>query len=235
MPDFRQAKTMAKLLRQGLGKRQIIITHSDSLEMVAQQFGYANWNVLAARIDQNDNTAELKVPKNWKITGKSHHLYQCGIDPVRKDGTALIHHKSDDDCPTADEFATLMQSIAADNFRSKRMCLTAELKTSAVTDTGTIWLRIDGAHGAVLKFDNMERRSSNGALTGTMDWIERQIVLDVPETAQSIHYGFFLRGAGSTWCRKLKLDEAATGAPETAGHKELLPQPQNMDFMEISG
>ena len=51
MRDFRDAKAMAHALRDGLKARAIDITHSASLELVAQAFGYENWNILAARIE----------------------------------------------------------------------------------------------------------------------------------------------------------------------------------------
>lgn len=51
MRDFRDAKLMAKSLREALAERKIDLTHSQALEMVASQFGYDNWNILAAKID----------------------------------------------------------------------------------------------------------------------------------------------------------------------------------------
>lgn len=51
MRTFCDAKAMAKSLRSSLQDRQISLTHSDCLEIVAAQFGAPNWNVLAARID----------------------------------------------------------------------------------------------------------------------------------------------------------------------------------------
>lgn len=41
-------KTIAKNLRVSLSKRHIDISHSAALEIVAAQFGLANWNILAA-------------------------------------------------------------------------------------------------------------------------------------------------------------------------------------------
>jgi catechol 2,3-dioxygenase-like lactoylglutathione lyase family enzyme len=50
MRTYLQAKAMAKSLRDSLAGKKISLTHSDCLEMVAQQFGFGNWNVLAAKI-----------------------------------------------------------------------------------------------------------------------------------------------------------------------------------------
>lgn len=51
MRDFRDAKTMAKTLREALAARAIKITHSEALEIVARQFGVETWNILCARIE----------------------------------------------------------------------------------------------------------------------------------------------------------------------------------------
>ncbi|SMF40337.1 hypothetical protein SAMN02982989_1823 [Xaviernesmea oryzae] len=51
MRDFRDAKLMAKSLREALAERKVDVTHSETLELVAAQFGYDNWNILAAKID----------------------------------------------------------------------------------------------------------------------------------------------------------------------------------------
>ena len=51
MRDFRDAKLMAKVLRQAFADRNLPITHSETLEIVANQFGLDEWNILAARID----------------------------------------------------------------------------------------------------------------------------------------------------------------------------------------
>ncbi|RRR96804.1 glyoxalase superfamily protein [Glycomyces terrestris] len=51
MRDFRDAKTMAKTLRAELERHGLTgLTHSRSLEIVARQFGFDDWNVLAAKL-----------------------------------------------------------------------------------------------------------------------------------------------------------------------------------------
>ena len=52
MHDFRESKSMARTLRDALADRNLSLTHSESLEIVARMFGAANWNVLAAKIEE---------------------------------------------------------------------------------------------------------------------------------------------------------------------------------------
>jgi hypothetical protein len=42
---------MAKTLRERLAAKSIALSHSDCLELVAQEFGFDNWNILAAKLD----------------------------------------------------------------------------------------------------------------------------------------------------------------------------------------
>lgn len=51
MRSFTDAKAMARALRTSLAEKQIALSHSDCLEIVAHQFDAENWNVLAAKID----------------------------------------------------------------------------------------------------------------------------------------------------------------------------------------
>lgn len=50
MRDYRDAKAMAQTLRQALKERSVSLTHSEGLELISMIFGFADWNVLSARI-----------------------------------------------------------------------------------------------------------------------------------------------------------------------------------------
>ena len=51
MRDFRNAKEMAKTLREHLADRSTEISHSESLELIARILGSKNWQTLAAAIE----------------------------------------------------------------------------------------------------------------------------------------------------------------------------------------
>ncbi len=51
MRDFRDAKVMAQTLRAALTAKNVTITHSECLELVAKEFGLVDWNTLSAKID----------------------------------------------------------------------------------------------------------------------------------------------------------------------------------------
>ncbi|MGE0502974.1 MAG: glyoxalase superfamily protein [Rhizobiaceae bacterium] len=62
MRNIQDAKGMAKAIRAALAERQIAISHSDALEIVARQFSFDNWNVLVAKLDKDAVTSGETAP-----------------------------------------------------------------------------------------------------------------------------------------------------------------------------
>jgi len=108
MRDFRDAKTMAHALRNALKAKTIEIAHSESLELIANAFGYSNWNVLAAKIGAAGRQGGEQKPTGPRtlycsFCGKSQHevrkliagptVYICDgcvelcVDYIREEGT----------------------------------------------------------------------------------------------------------------------------------------------------
>jgi hypothetical protein len=93
MRDFRDAKVMARALRDALKAKAVETTHSESLELIAKAFGCANWNVLSAKIGEAGSPAhgapalapagpnETKPPATLFCTfcGKSQHAVRALI------------------------------------------------------------------------------------------------------------------------------------------------------------
>ncbi len=50
MPTHKDVKSMARSLRDALAHRNVSLSHSECLEIVARQFGFADWNTLSARL-----------------------------------------------------------------------------------------------------------------------------------------------------------------------------------------
>jgi small subunit ribosomal protein S1 len=51
MRDFRDAKAMARTLREALAAKGVKISNSEALELAAKMLGERDWNTLAAAID----------------------------------------------------------------------------------------------------------------------------------------------------------------------------------------
>jgi Glyoxalase superfamily protein len=63
MRDFRDAKAMAHTLRAALAAQGLKITISQSLELIAQAFGVADWNTLAAAIRRETPAPSKDAPR----------------------------------------------------------------------------------------------------------------------------------------------------------------------------
>jgi len=230
---FSDSKPMAKALRKALAERRIEITHSDSLEIVAQQFGFANWNMLSARIE--GDAAVPALPEGWIVTGQGRpNLYRIGVDPALP-GTVKIETMDRKGVAEAGAFGSLMQSISAEHYRGRAVRISAQLRSRGA-ERGVLWMRVDPSAPTrrPLRFDNMFERKANGAVRGDVDWVERTIVLDVPEDAHSIHYGIMLGGGGELWARRFKLESLDPESVETT-QPQMLKHPLNLDFSAGDG
>ena len=198
MQTFLDAKQMARALRQGLADRQVELSHSDCLELVALQFGFADWNTLAARI--NAEAQPPALPAGWTLTGIGRgNAYRAGLDPDIP-GAMRVASTSPNGIVDVDEFGGLMRTIPADAWRGKTVRLGAELMGKAV-ERGAIWLKLDAADGRPLDVVNTPTR-------GDFGWTRREVTMAVPETAALIRYGLQLAGGGEIWARGFRLEEA---------------------------
>lgn len=57
MRTYRDAKAMAKAMREALAERELVVSHSEALEITARQFGLASWNILSAKIEAAEDTS----------------------------------------------------------------------------------------------------------------------------------------------------------------------------------
>ncbi|MGL4635194.1 MAG: glyoxalase superfamily protein [Beijerinckiaceae bacterium] len=203
MHTHHDAKAMAKILKTECDQRGLKLTHSESLEIVAKQFGLKNWNVLAAMVEKttsSDVTRSLFIPDGWKVGGNAPHLFDLGM-PSKESACLVIKRTPDSGSSIGNRFATLMQVISAEKYIGQTMMLSAELKTENVGGAATIWLRVDDSKHKVLEFNNLERVPLNGSMTGNNDWLRRKILMTIPEGAATIHFGFYLRGLGAAFGR----------------------------------
>jgi hypothetical protein len=68
MRDFRDAKVMARALRDALKAKSLEITHTEALELIAKAFGYDNWNILPAKIEAAEPAASDGVASRGEAT-----------------------------------------------------------------------------------------------------------------------------------------------------------------------
>lgn len=230
MPSIGVAKTRAKILRDSLKELNQSISHAESLELIAKIHGFRNWNTLLG-IMSKDNEL-LPTPLGWQVAGDQKQDFELGIDPSFKHNSAHPAIIRSIKAEPITGFATLMQKVKIGAYRGKRVRLTAELKCTDCKGATTIWLRADGdGTGNNLAFDNMEERTGkDGPIRGTTDWAKRSIVLDIPQTAATLNYGFYLRGNGVAWASNFELETVSGDIPVSSGGIAALDEPHNLNF-----
>jgi hypothetical protein len=131
MRDFRDAKAMARSLREALKAKSVEATHSESLEYIAKAFGLDSWNVLSAKIDAAErrdaadgkgtsaDTPPLKT-LYCSFCGKSqHHVRKLVAGPAVFICDECIELCTDFvDDPLRDEELTLLKEAHAERART---------------------------------------------------------------------------------------------------------------------
>ncbi|MCH8851066.1 MAG: DUF3471 domain-containing protein [Planctomycetes bacterium] len=109
-------------------------------------------------------------------------------------------------------FGSLTQCIDVGKYRGQRVRYRGYLQTEkVVTGRATLWMRIEGADGGVIAFDNRRDRRVHG----TTEWKRYEVVLDVPAEAATMCFGMLLKGDGSAWVDDLKIEIVGGDVPIT--------------------
>ena len=169
--------------------------------------------------------ADDSPPKGWTASPSTE--YQRGVDAnAVRDGKPSAFIKCSAAAPQA--FGTLLQSFSVEDFKGKRVRFRGWMKADAVSSGAGLWMRFDDAAGRPLALDNMMDR----AMKGTSDWREMSIVMDVPQSADSIYIGMLLIGTGQAWMNGLVFEIVSSDVPTT---KTVTAQnrrrfPENLDL-----
>ena len=147
-------------------------------------------------------------PKGWFMAGSHPQNYEVSVDTtVKHSGKASARIKFI--AAKAEGFGTLMQMFKADDYRGKRVRMSAWMR-SEDADSAQLWLRLDGAKG-MLGFDNMGSRP----VKGTSDWKKFEITLDVPAITLNIGFGGMVNGKGQAWVDDFMFEVVGQDVPST--------------------
>jgi hypothetical protein len=151
-----------------------------------------------------------KLPDGWLRDGTAS---QCLSTTEAATGAPTASVFLLDCSASKDGFATLMQSIAAQDYAGKRVRLTALVQGDGLAGWGGLWLRGDVGQQGGRVFDNMYQRP----LTGSFGWHEASVVLHIPKEVDSLHFGFLLTGTGKLRATQFRLEQVADSVAETGG------------------
>lgn len=152
--------------------------------------------------------AYAPVPAGWMFTGDNPDGYVAQRDAeVRRTGTASGHLGAESETVTG--FATLLQMLQSSAYAGRRVRFSAYVLTTDVRRAG-LWLRVDGP-STVLAFDNMGDRP----ISGSHEWRQYSVVLDVPRRAVGLAFGVMLSGPGDVWIDDVRLEVVGTDVATT--------------------
>ena len=156
------------------------------------------------------------MPDGWTPFGSTLDAYEVGVEPVGRTDVLSLHIHS---LPEAEEPGYLIaaQAFQAGGYLAQRVRLAGWVRVGQIADGWAgLWLRIDGG-GEILVFDNMEERG----LRAPGDWVQVDIVVDVPLQAEVIYIGTILVGAGEVWADDFTFEVVGKDVP--------LSQPESSD------
>ena len=166
-----------------------------------------------------------ELPKGWFTSGSAPESYDFGVRPDdRHPGGRNAYIRAQ---AQARGFATLMQTIDAQAYRSQRVRLSGYLRTKDA-GKGALWMRVDDTDKKSVAFDNMDDRAQQG----DKPWQSFDVVLDVPDNARDIAFGVLLQNKGEVWADGLKFEVVGKDVPLTGGPHPLSPAPVNLGFVE---
>jgi ATP-dependent Clp protease adapter protein ClpS len=173
-------------------------------------------------------SVQHQPPAGWIMAGSDPDDYEVGIDKaVAHSGTRCAYVTHAVESPRG--FGTLMQQMLPDEYLGKRLRLKMWVKTEDVIGRVQPWIRVDGAkRGKMLGFDN----TCNRHTSGTTDWSECEMVLDVPEAATNIAFGIMLAGRGRLWMDDVNFDVVGKDVPTTDCPCGSRAKAKNLSFEE---
>lgn len=176
--------------------------------------------------------AESPLPSGWQRQAALGADRACtaGIEsPIDHIGSRLRRSLTVECARTTGGSMSVMQTIAADEYRGKRMRFAARVRADKVRGWSGLFMRVNSADARVIAFDDMSTRP----LRGTLDWREVQVILDVEPAATIISFGLRLsEGTGQVWAEGFRFEEVAADDPSISINlRPLLPsKPQNLEL-----
>jgi hypothetical protein len=143
--------------------------------------------------------APLKMPEipGWSLNGVHKDCYSLSVDgqnPYKGKFSARLQSTN----TKKDMFAALSQSVHIGDMAGKRVRMQACIRTADVKKSAALWFRADKGE-RMLCMDNMAIEGRERFIKGNTEWQLYDLVLDVPDSADILHFGAYLEGEGSLW------------------------------------
>lgn len=154
------------------------------------------------------------VPKGWRTGSGNPPDIVIGTDTlIRHSGKSSGFLQRALALTPSTGNVTLMQSIAADAYRNKRVRLTVYARSKEVESGAFFYFRVDG-EDTVFAYKN----TAVDLIRETTEWGLYNITLDVPEAAVAMDFGVVMSpGQGTIWMDDFNLEVVDNLIPSGAG------------------
>ena len=172
--------------------------------------------------------------KAWSLRESDHDCYDATVVPEsRNTGKNCVLVKSiteDVHEEPGDGFGHFKQVCGIDEFRGKRIRMTAWAKSELPEGSlARLELCIVGDWGWWCKWNGTFDNLGRNPITGTTDWKQYALVVDVPQNGISMSFGLLLAGTGKVWLDEFKFEIVDENTPLTG----IGSRPENLNFEDF--
>ncbi len=238
MRSFLDAKAMAKTLRQELQNRKIELGHSECLEVVAKQFGFRDWNTMAAQMPDDvivPSASTFSLPTGWSATGENTIAFNYGVSTQsgpQGENCIFISAREDlefSQLPDVRPWIATIQSFSATAYLEKNVEFAVDVRCEEIEDQAYLWFRINNHLGQKLAYIGNGEIPSDRLFRGSQGWQTRSLVLPVAPGAAEISFGITFYGRkGRLWAANHRFETTEKSA--TKVFRSLSESPQNLDL-----
>ncbi len=179
------------------------------LSLVFSLFIVSGYNAQNSSKNERDNPSTfLNLSfENASQSGQALCWYQWGDGFKVKVDTTVSHEGLKSmriQKISSGQFGATSANFPINDAKGKHLRYTGYIKTKDITNGyAGLWWRVDGKiQGKILGFDNMAGRGA----TGTSDWKQYSIEMDIDTSAQNIVFGVIMPGNGTAWFDDLQLE-----------------------------
>ncbi|PTY38471.1 hypothetical protein BGP77_12240 [Saccharospirillum sp. MSK14-1] len=123
LPTLAENKAQAKRLRQLMAEQGVAVSHSQSLELIAHNYGYRDWNTLSAQL----NKQQSPVVAGSTVTGcYSGQTFRASVRSVQPERLGFWRVQL--------QLEQAMDVVTSSRFSSIRRRLTATINHQGVTE-----------------------------------------------------------------------------------------------------
>lgn len=156
-------------------------------------FSQGNFN-----LDFEDRIENSMTPKVWYIEGEGFDISLDKKIKFHNDLSLKISREKIID----DSYGMCAGVFPTDSVKGKEIKFSGWIKTQDVKNGyAGLWWRVADKENNTLQFENM---NENG-VSGSKEWSEVSITMDIDENAATINFGCLMTGEGSAWFDNLKI------------------------------